>query len=159
MAAGILAVFPERREAAGLAGPSGAIIQPVATILIVDDDATVGLTFSRMLELDGHTVLRAESGAEGLARLAAGPPDAVILDMRMPLMSGLDFLRRVRSQAPLHDLPVGIVTGDYFMKEDVLEELTELGATVRYKPMWMDDLQTLTRTLLERPHADGAEAR
>lgn len=120
----------------------------MATILIVDDDPTVGLTFSRILEYDGHQVVRAESAAEGLSRLADPRPDAVILDMRMPLMGGLEFLRRVRSQAPYRDLPVGIVTGDYFMKEEVLEELAELGATVRYKPVWMDDLQALTRSLL-----------
>ena len=53
-------------------------------------------------------------------------------------------------------MPVGIVTGDYFMKDDVLAELASLGATVRYKPVWMNDLQALTRDLLSRHDAGGS---
>jgi CheY-like chemotaxis protein len=121
----------------------------MANILIVDDDPTVGLTFSRILEQDGHRVARAETAAEGLTRVAGSPPDAVILDMRMPLMSGLDFMRRLRGDQACRDLPVGIVTGDYFLKEEVLAELSDLGATICYKPVWMDDLQALTRSLLD----------
>jgi hypothetical protein len=48
-------------------------------------------------------------------------------------------------------VPVGIVTGDYFLKDEVLAELSALGATVRYKPLWMDDLAALADTLLH-PH-------
>jgi CheY-like chemotaxis protein len=128
----------------------------MATILVVDDDPTVGLTFSRILERDGHHVVLAESAADGLVAVEQEEPDAVILDMRMPLMGGLEFLRRVRRDGPALTLPVGIVTGDYFMKDDVLAELASLGATVRYKPVWMDDLQALTRDLLSRHDAGGS---
>lgn len=122
----------------------------MATILVVDDDPTVSLTFSRILEHDGHRVVLAESAAAGLSEVAEALPDAIILDMRMPLVGGLDFLRRLRSQRPFRDLPVGIVTGDYFLKDEVLEELSDLGATVRYKPVWMDDLRSLAQGLLDR---------
>ena len=54
-------------------------------------------------------------------------------------------------------MPVGIVTGDYFLKDEVLAELSALGATVRYKPLWMDDLAALTETLLHpTPEQDAA---
>lgn len=96
----------------------------------------------------GYEVSRVESATEGLARLDVTPPDAVILDMRMPEMDGLEFLRRVRSSARLTALPVGIVTGDYFLKESVLADLASLGAEVRYKPVWMDDLHELARRLV-----------
>ena len=59
-------------------------------------------------------------------------------------MGGLDFVRRLRSDPRLGRLPVGIVTGDYFLDEQVVDELTALGATIRYKPVWMDDLAALT---------------
>jgi DNA-binding response OmpR family regulator len=127
----------------------------MARILIIDDDPTVGVTLSRMLELEGHTVVRVETAQEGLDRAAAEAPDAVILDMRMPVMGGLDFVRRLRSDARLSRLPVGIVTGDYFLSEQVIAELTSLGATIRYKPVWMEDLTALTRTLLANSDQSG----
>ena len=123
----------------------------MARILVIDDDATVGVTLGRMLELQGHEVTRVETAADGLTAAAASPPDAVILDMRMPVMGGLDFVRHLRRDPRLERLPVGIVTGDYFLDEKVIHELGALGATIRYKPVWMDDLAALTRTLLGQP--------
>jgi CheY-like chemotaxis protein len=120
----------------------------VAEILIIDDDRSVGLTFARMLQMAGYEVSRVESAQAGLARLDSTPPDAVILDMRMPGMDGLDFLRHIRSTPRRTALPVGIVTGDYFLTESVLAELASLGAEIRYKPVWMDDLHELARRLV-----------
>lgn len=120
----------------------------VARILIIDDDEAVSRTLARMLTLEGHAVVRVETAPEGLSQAAAEPPDAVILDMRMPAMGGLEFLRRLRADDRLRTLPVGIITGDYFLGDDILAEITALGATVRYKPVWMDDLSALTRELL-----------
>jgi ActR/RegA family two-component response regulator len=54
----------------------------VARILVIDDDATVGVTLGRMLELQGHVVTRVETASDGLSAAATAPPDAVILDMR-----------------------------------------------------------------------------
>ena len=101
-----------------------------------------------MLRLDGHEVTRVETAHEGLEAASTLLPDALILDMRMPAMGGLEFLRRLRSDDRMRTLPVGIITGDYFLDDDVLAELAALGAAVRYKPVWMDDLSALTRTLL-----------
>ena len=120
----------------------------MAHLLIIDDDPAVGLTFRRMLEAIGHRVSRALSAAEGLDQIDRDRPDAILLDMRMPMMDGLEFLRRLRQDERLKTLPVGIVTGDYFLNEQVLAELGELGATVRYKPVSMDDLHALAGTLL-----------
>ncbi len=129
----------------------------VARILIIDDDPAVSVTLSRMLALDGHAVTRVDTAHEGLSLSADDPPDAIILDMRMPAMGGLEFLRRLRANARLQHLPVGIITGDYFLGDDILAELTTLGASVRYKPVWMDDLSALTRSLLERGRVERTE--
>ena len=120
----------------------------MARILIIDDDPAVSLTLARMLELEGHTVSRESTAQGGLDAAVADPPDAVILDIRMPGMSGVEFLRQVRNDTRLSQLPVGIVTGDYFLSEQVLAELGSLGAIVRYKPVWMADLISLARSLL-----------
>ncbi|HKV98212.1 MAG TPA: response regulator [Vicinamibacterales bacterium] len=129
----------------------------MARILIVDDDLAVSETFARMLRLDGHDVATVESAALALEDASRQVPDALILDMRMPGQGGLDFLRNLRADARFRGVPVGIVTGDYFLKDEVLAELSALGATVRYKPLWMDDLAALTETLLHpTPGQDAA---
>lgn len=120
----------------------------MARILIIDDDPAVSLTLGRMLELDGHEVSRVASAEDGLAAAASDTPDAVILDIRMPGMNGVEFLRQLRTNTRLSRLPVGIITGDYFLSEQVLGEIGELGGIVRYKPVWMADLTALARTLL-----------
>jgi PleD family two-component response regulator len=64
-----------------------------ATILIVDDDEGVTQTFARMLRLEGYRVHTAVSAETGLREAERNRPDAIILDLRMPLMDGLLFLR------------------------------------------------------------------
>lgn len=120
----------------------------MARLLLIDDDPAVSLTLSRMLEFRGHQVTRIESAEGGLKLAIGAPPDAIILDMKMPQMGGLEFLRRLRSEPGLEGLPVGVITGDYFLGESVLQELGQLGASVRYKPIRMEDLAALTDQLL-----------
>src|SRR5437867_11896785 len=80
-------------------------------ILIVDDDVSVTDTFSRMLRLEGYEVWAALSADEGLTLAQAHKPHAVILDLRMPLTSGLQFLRAIRAIPGLTSTPVAILTG------------------------------------------------
>jgi len=120
----------------------------VARLLLIDDDPAVSVTLARMLEFCGHQVVRIESAERGLEQAIASPPDALILDMKMPEMGGLEFLRRLRAVASLEVLPVGVITGDYFLGDTVLQELSALGATVRYKPIRIEDLATLTEQIL-----------
>ena len=117
-------------------------------ILIVDDDSAVAETFSRMLRLEGYQVVTALEPEKGLELASTLHPSAIILDMRMPIINGLQFLRTVRNTEGLADVPVAIVTGDYFMGEPVLDELRALGATVRFKPLWLEDLVSLARNLV-----------
>lgn len=112
-----------------------------------------------MLEFCGHVVTRIESAEVGLAQATAAPPDALILDMKMPQMGGLEFLRRLREVKGLETLPVGVITGDYFLGESVLQELGALGAAVRYKPIRMEDLSALADQLLKRADVTGSESR
>lgn len=118
------------------------------TILIVDDDRAVVDTFARMLKLEGFAVATAINPEAGLQIAENVRPDAIILDLRMPLVNGLQFLRQVRAKPELAEVPVAIVTGDYFLGESTAAELKALGASVRFKPMWLEDLVALARTLL-----------
>ena len=123
-----------------------------ASILIVDDDETVTQTFARMLQLEGFAVRTAQNAEVGLREADEYRPDAIILDMRMPLMDGLVFLRRLRARDDQRDTPVAIVTGDYFLEDTVSSELQQLGAELKFKPMWLEDLLGLARTLLKVTH-------
>jgi DNA-binding response OmpR family regulator len=119
-----------------------------ARILIVDDDEGVTQTFARMLRLEGYQVRTAMTAEKGLVEAEQSHPDAIILDLRMPLVDGLGFLRRLRAQDNQRSVPVAIVTGDYFLDDSVSNELRELGAELRFKPLWLEDLVGLTRNLL-----------
>ncbi len=122
--------------------------QAAQTILIVDDDRSVADTFARMLKLEGFNVETALTAETGLAMAETVRPNAIILDLRMPMLNGLQFLRTLRSKPDLQTVPVAIVTGDYFLDEHVSSELKSLGAAVRFKPLWLEDLVALARTLL-----------
>jgi len=132
---------------------SSAVSQPgPSTILIVDDDEGVTQTFARMLKLEGFQVRTAINAESGLKVANESQPNAIILDLRMPLVDGLGFLRRLRSQQDQRATPVAIVTGDYFLEDSVAQELRELGAELRFKPLWLEDLVGLAHNLLKVTH-------
>lgn len=118
------------------------------TILIVDDDLSVTDTFARILQMEGFQVATAGNAEKGLELADNVLPDGIILDLRMPISSGLNFLRVLRAKPHLGDVPVAIVTGDYFLSDPIQSELKSLGAALRFKPLYLEDLITLARTLV-----------
>jgi CheY-like chemotaxis protein len=115
----------------------------------VDDDMSVTDTFSRTLRLEGYEVWAALSADEGLSLAQAHQPHVIILDLRMPLTSGLQFLRAIRAIPSLTNIPVAIVTGDYYLDDLQSSEIKALGAELRFKPLWLEELVTLARDLLK----------
>lgn len=71
---------------------------PSVPVLVVDDDAETRATIVDVLESEGYAVRTAADGAEALASVAAAPPCAVLLDMRMPGMDGRDFAAALRAR-------------------------------------------------------------
>jgi DNA-binding response OmpR family regulator len=122
------------------------------TVLIVDDEPSVTLTLSRMLRLEGYEVLTALTADAGLRKVELFRPDAVLVDLRMPLVDGLAFLRLLRAHEVHRLTPVAIVTGDYFVAETERNELRTLDASIYYKPIWIDDLLCITRRLIGTTH-------
>jgi DNA-binding response OmpR family regulator len=117
-------------------------------VLIVDDDHATTETFARMLRLEGHDVRTAPDVQTGLVEAHAYAPDAIIVDFRMPLVNGLGFINQFRAEERDGVTPIAMVTGDYFLDEDVASELDRLGILLRFKPLWLDDLCTLAGTPL-----------
>lgn len=128
--------------------PEGQPAPESLTILIVDDDRSVADTFARILKLEGFSVATAFNADEGIGLAEKVNPAAIILDMRMPITNGLQFLRMVRDLPHLVTTPVAIVTGDYFLPDPIQAELKQLGAEIRFKPLWLEDLIALARSLV-----------
>ena len=130
-----------------------------AKVLIIDDDQAVTETFARMLRLEGHEVRTAHDAETGLREAQTTPPDAIIVDLRMPLINGLGFLYRLRADERHQNTPVAIVTGDYCLDDSISRELTELGAQLHFKPLWLEDLVELAYSLLtaNRPKPSSSQ--
>jgi CheY-like chemotaxis protein len=118
------------------------------TILIVDDDAQVTHTFARMLRHEGYAVHTALDADTALRTVVATHPHAILLDLRMPSVDGLAFLRRLRALEDHTTTPVAIITGEVFVDDVVATALRELGAAVHFKPLWLADLVAITQRLL-----------
>jgi two-component system response regulator MprA len=122
-------------------------------ILIVDDDETVLQTFAKALSLEGYDVRVAASPLTGLQEIDDAPPDAILLDLRMPFVNGIGFLYRLRARESSRHIPVAIITGDSCVDDPVLQEMHELNAEVLFKPIWLEEVINVTRSLLERRRA------
>ena len=101
-------------------------------VLVVDDDASVRKSLRRLIRAAGYDVETLEDAAAYLARAAERPPACLILDIRMPGMSGLDLLRVVAGTA--RALPIVLISGHG--DEEVRAQALDAGAVdVLYKPL------------------------
>ena len=66
----------------------------MANILIVEDDKDLNQAYQMILKKDGHTVSSATNGEEALKQATANSPQLILLDLLMPIMGGLEFLKR-----------------------------------------------------------------
>lgn len=121
-----------------------------AHILLVDDDEFIRAMAQAYLEHAGFAHIEtASDGQSCLDRMDADPPDIVILDLRMPVVDGLDVLRRMRETPALADLPVLVTTGTDESQER--NEAIRAGAnSLISKPFDAPLLIEKTRSLIER---------
>ncbi len=119
-----------------------------ASILIVDNDPSVTETFLRILTPEGYQVYTACDAEAGLREAGSRHPDAIIVDLRMPLIDGYEFLARLRAREDQRQTPVAIITGDFHLKDGLVRALREFGATLYFKPVWRDDLIGIAQRLL-----------
>jgi CheY-like chemotaxis protein len=82
----------------------------MAQIVVMEDDAGTRMLIASVLKKDGHEVLAAEDGAQGLALVRGQCPDLVISDVQMPGMNGFDMLAEMRRDPSIAALPVILLT-------------------------------------------------
>ncbi len=80
-----------------------------ASVLVVDDERAIRDSLRMILEYEGYRVDEAAGGPEAIARIADRPPDAVVLDIKMPEMDGLAALQALRERG--YDMPVLMISG------------------------------------------------
>lgn len=68
----------------------------MSKIAVIEDDKPIQMLYKTKLEIDGFSVVTADNGADGLTMLEAETPELVLLDLRMPIMSGDEMLARLR---------------------------------------------------------------
>jgi len=113
----------------------------MAKVLVVDDEPEAVELLVEFLSSKGYEVLTATSGEEALRRVKEDRPHLVLLDIRMPKMSGLEVLKRIREI----DAEMGIIMVTAVNEEDVGRQALELGAfDYIVKPL---DLKYLERSL------------
>ncbi len=116
-------------------------------ILVVDDDQAVRDSLKRSLEYNGYEVSAAENGVQALARLAAIRPDAVIMDVMMPRLDGLEATRMLRAAG--NDVPILVLTARDAVGDRV-DGLDAGGDDYMAKPFSLDELLARLRALVRR---------
>lgn len=115
----------------------------MATVLVVDDEADIRELIRLNLELDGHEVITAANGAEGLEYAVGEHPDVVVLDVMMPEMDGWDTLANMKSSPDpvISDIPVIMLTA---RADDIDRIRGGIEGAIRYltKPFSPTELRT-----------------
>jgi len=97
------------------------------TILVVDDSPTARLQLRVVLEEAGFAVLEADNGLEGLEEARRNPVDAMVVDLNMPVMTGLEMIAAVRQLTAHRKTP--IIVGTTEASEEAVKEGLAAGAT------------------------------
>ncbi len=129
--------------------------QPVVeSLLFIEDDDAIRLALSLALEDEGYSVRQAANGADGLEAFTEAAADLVLLDLRLPDMSGFEVCRALRLQSIV---PIIIITA----QTDTVDMVAGLEAGADdyvTKPVVPKELAARIRALLRRVHLQGASA-
>jgi CheY-like chemotaxis protein len=104
-------------------------------ILVVEDDLQLRESVSHTLRQEGYDVITARNGSEGLELAASEPPDLVLLDLMMPVMSGWEFRERQQRHPQLAAITVVVMTATPSLEAAAIE-----AADLLLKPVRISDL-------------------
>ncbi len=121
-------------------------------VLVVEDEASLATMLRYNLEKQGFRVEEAADGQEAMARIAEAPPDIVLLDWMLPVMSGIEVCRQIRRRPATRDLPVIMVTART-EDQDAVRGLNTGADDYITKPFSMEALLARMRALLRRSGA------
>ncbi len=128
---------------------------PRPRVLVVDDDRAVRDSLRRSLEFNGYDVAVASDGAEALAGISQSAPDAVVMDVMMPRLDGIEATKALRSAG--NDLPILVLTA----RDSVGDRVDGLDAGADdylTKPFALEELLARLRALLRRTHVPSEDS-
>jgi CheY-like chemotaxis protein len=129
---------------------------PGPLVLVIDDEPEICHLFSRVLQAGGFSSIEATSAEDAWSLLDQGlTPAAVLLDLWMPGAGGLGFLVQLRADPRFASLPVTIVTGDSALDQRTNATVAALQAPVRFKPLEIASILTLTQEMLQSQPDSG----
>jgi DNA-binding NtrC family response regulator len=120
-------------------------------ILIIDDEAAIRESLETLLDLEGYTVCGAETGQEGLARIAERPFELVLLDFALPDINGMELLREIRERDP--QLSVIMITA-YGTVENAVKAMQGGAVNFIQKPWDNEKLLADVRAVVARRRAE-----
>ena len=101
-------------------------VDDMKKILLIENEEFLRKLYSEFLSMSKYQVETAENGKEGFSKLESFLPELIILDIKMPVMDGPEFLREIKKNMKLKDIPIIILTG---VSEYVyIKECLDLGA-------------------------------
>lgn len=116
-------------------------------LLLAEDDPAIRRIVEITLQKVGIDVISAENGEEGLEKALADPPDAILTDIQMPRMNGIEFAERLKANAATRSIPLGFLTGQ--REVGYYKQALELGSTIYItKPFRPDNLVMFINVLL-----------
>jgi CheY-like chemotaxis protein len=122
----------------------GGAVGPQVPILVIDDDPSILATVSEILEEEGYSVVTATNGLEGLRAIERLRPAVILLDMRMPVLDGWGFARKLKERGI--KLPILVITA----AQDAGRWATEVGANgYLAKPFDLLELVTAVEKLAQ----------
>ncbi len=114
-------------------------------ILIVDDNPNMSSLLAEMLEVFDYESIRAGDGMEAIEKVEKNDISLVITDMRMPKMSGLDLLRKIKETKP--EIPVVVISG-YALDDEGSNLLSNMADGFLNKPFKMADIEALLKQVI-----------
>lgn len=136
-----------------VAAPVREAAQRQRTILLVDDEENILSSLKRLLRRDGYRILLAGGGTQGLEMLASNAVDVIVSDQRMPGMTGVEFLRQVKT---LYPDTVRIVLSGYTELQSITDAINE-GAIYKFLTKPWDDELLLANILEAFTHKELAD--
>jgi len=115
-------------------------IERIQNILVVEDDTPAREFIAEFLSKQGYNVCTAADGAEALTRMAALPPELVILDLILPQVSGFELLAEWRSASQTRDISVFVLTSKDLTREETDYLLKNTDALLRKQEPWQETL-------------------
>jgi len=117
-------------------------------IVVVEDEPDTAEMFAEMMRLIGYTVIKSYGGEEAIALISSEKPDAVVLDIMMPDLSGLEVLNIIRRDPRISEIPA-IVVSAKSLPEDIQAGLDAGASVYLNKPVAFQDLHKAVLDVLQ----------